>query len=41
MFKSLSYQYFNFKNDFLRLQNGKILTFTVKILQGIELLPKL
>jgi len=36
--KSSSYQYFNFKNEFLGSENGKIYVFIVKILQGKELL---
>jgi len=38
--KSSSYQYFNFKNEFLGSKNGKIVVFIVKILQGKELLLK-
>jgi len=38
--KSSSYQYSNFKNDFLGSKNGTIVVFVVKILQGKELLLK-
>jgi len=39
--KSSSYQYFNFKNEFLGSKNGKIVVFIVKILQGKKLLLKI
>jgi len=41
LLKSLSYCYFNFKNELLGLKNDKVLAFIVKILQGKHLLPKI
>jgi len=38
--KSLSYQYFNFRNEFLGSKNAKKVVFIIKILQGTELLLK-
>jgi len=41
VWKSSSYQYFNFQKRIPRSKNGKIVVFIVKILQGKELLPKI